>query len=505
MGGAIASRANIRPMFEAAEIGHRVDDEDYDARVPALRVRLLNAQYELLETKKVSVVVVVAGVDGAGKGDTINLLQSWLDPRLVRVHGIGAPTEAEKERPPFARFWARLPPRGNTGVFMGSWYSKPILDRAFRRTKNTHLDSSMEHIRRFERMLTHENVVLVKLWFHLSKKEQKKRLHRLEKDPKTRWRVTAKDWEHFKLYDRFRKVSARAIRETSTDFAPWLVVSGNDANYRQLTVAQALVTAMERANAAPERQPPDPHVSPTPPEVDGRTVLDTLDLSKTLAKKKYRARLEELQGQLSMLVRDKKFHDNGSLVCVFEGADAAGKGGAIRRAVGALDARHYHIVPIAAPTDEEAARPYLWRFWRHIPGRGRVVIFDRSWYGRLLVERVEGFAAKGDWMRGYAEINEFEEQLVEHGIRVAKLWLQISPEEQLRRFEERQQTGFKRFKITDEDWRNREKATQYRDAINDMIERTSTELAPWTLVEANDKRYARIKVLETLVKTLSER
>ena len=491
-------------MFEAAEIGHSVEDDDYDARVPELRERLMNAQYDLLETKKVSIVVVVAGVDGAGKGDTINLLQSWLDPRQVRVYGMGAATEAEQELPEFARFWARLPPRGKTGVFMGSWYTKPIVDRAFRKTKNTHLDTSMEHIRQFERMLTNEKVVLVKLWFHLSKKEQQRRLNRLEKDPKTRWRVTPPDWKHFKLYDRFRKISARAIRETSTDFAPWLVVSGNDANYRQLTVAQALVTAMERANAAPDVAPPDPHVSPTPPEVDGRTVLDTIDLTKTITKKRYRSRLEELQSEISKLVRDKKFHADRSLVCVFEGADAAGKGGAIRRAVQALDARHYHIVPIAAPTDEEAARPYLWRFWRYIPGRGQVVIFDRSWYGRLLVERVEGYAAKGDWMRGYAEINEFEQQLVDHGIRVAKLWLQISPEEQLRRFEERQQTGFKRFKITDEDWRNREKAPQYREAINDMIERTSTELAPWTLVEANDKRYARIKVLETLVETLSK-
>ena len=489
-------------MFESAEIGHAVGTKDYDAQVPLLRETLLKAQYRMLEAKKVSMVVVVAGVDGAGKGDTINLLQSWLDPRHIRVHGIGAPTLEESQRPPFARFWDKLPAKGKTAVFMGSWYSKPIVDRAYKRTKNTHLDTAMEHVRHFEQMLTNEGVVLVKLWFHLSKSEQQARLKRLEKDPKTRWRVTPLDWKHFELYDRFRKVSARALRETSTDFAPWLVVSGNDANYRQLTVANALLSAMKSAHARAEYALPTPP-PPTPPEVDGRTVLDTLDLKQTISKKRYRSRLERLQGEFSLLVRDPKFRKNRSLVAVFEGADAAGKGGAIRRAVAGLDARNYHIVAIAAPTDEERARPYLWRFWRHIPGRGKVVIFDRSWYGRVLVERVEGFAPAADWTRAYAEINEFEEQLVDHGIRVAKLWLHIDPDEQLRRFEARAETGFKRFKITEEDWRNREKADQYHGAINDMIARTSTELAPWTLVEANDKRFARIKVLETLIGALS--
>jgi len=491
-------------MFETAEIGHRVPDADYEEQVPEVRERLLELQYDLLESKRVALVVVVAGVDGAGKGDTINLMQSWFDPRHVRVHGIGAPTEEERELPEFARYWRRLPARGKTAVFMGSWYTKPILDRVRKRTKNTHLDTSMEHIRHFERMLTYERVVLVKLWFHLSKDEQRQRLTRLEGDKKTRWRVTKTDWEHFELYDRFRKVCSRALRETSSDYAPWLVVSGADANYRQLTVARALIAALERATSSSAATPAPPPVPPTPPEVDGRTILDTLDLSKSVKKKKYRSRLEELQGQLALLTRDPAFRKERALVAVFEGADAAGKGGAIRRAVAGLDARAYYIVPVAAPTDEEKARPYLWRFWRWLPRRGRVAIFDRSWYGRVLVERVEGFAPPADWMRAYSEINEFEEQLVDHGIRVAKLWLHIDPDEQLRRFREREETGFKRFKITEEDWRNREKATEYHAAINDMIERTSTELAPWTLVEANDKRHARLKVLETLIETLSD-
>lgn len=489
-------------MFESAEIGHRVDKDTYDARVPALREELLAAQYRLLEQRQRPVLVLVAGVDGAGKGDTINLLQGWLDPRHTRVHGIGPPTEEDEGRPDFARYWKLLPPKGNIGVFMGSWYTRPIVDRAFKRTKNTHLDTSIERVRHFEKMLTDEGVVLLKLWFHLSKSEQKERLQRLESKRETRWRVTPQDWKHFRMYDRFRKVSARALRESSTDNAPWLVVSGAEERYRQLAVGEALLSALRRATEGPREAPPPPPVPHTPPAVDGKTIVDVLDLSQALSKKDYRKRLEALQGRLNLLTRTGAFRKDRSVVAVFEGADAAGKGGAIRRITAALDARTYHVVPIAAPTEEERDQPYLWRFWRHVPGRGRITIFDRSWYGRVLVERVEGFAAPSDWMRAYSEINEFEEQLVEHGTVVVKLWLQIDPEEQLRRFEERKVTGFKQHKLTEEDWRNRDKAGVYRQAVADMIERTSTELAPWTLVEANDKRFARIKVLETLTSAI---
>jgi polyphosphate kinase 2 (PPK2 family) len=187
-----------------------------------------------------------------------------------------------------------------------------------------------------------------------------------------------------------------------------------------------------------------------------------------------------------------------SVVGVFEGNDAAGKGGAIRRVTGALDARGYQTISVAAPTEEERAQPYLWRFWRHIPRRGRLAIFDRSWYGRVLVERVEGFCSKTDWMRAYGEINDFEAQLTRHNIAVVKFWLTISKDEQLRRFKEREKIGFKRFKITEEDWRNREKWGEYEHAVCDMVDHTSTEISPWTLVEANDKNFARIKILKTL-------
>jgi polyphosphate kinase 2 (PPK2 family) len=200
-------------------------------------------------------------------------------------------------------------------------------------------------------------------------------------------------------------------------------------------------------------------------------------------------------------MRDERFK-NRSLVCAFEGADAAGKGGAIRRMAAALDARQYQVTPVAAPTDEEKAQPHLWRFWRKLPRHGHVAIFDRSWYGRVLVERVEGFCSEADWLRGYSEINDFEHELIEAGVIVVKFWLQISQAEQLKRFKEREQVAFKRFKITQEDWHNREKWHDYQQAICDMVERTSTGEAPWTLVEANDKNYARVKILRTLCERL---
>ena len=243
------------------------------------------------------------------------------------------------------------------------------------------------------------------------------------------------------------------------------------------------------------------HAPPPLPSIDQLDVIKTLDLAQTIDKKSYQTELERYQGKLAVLTRSAKFKDI-TVIAMFEGNDAAGKGGAIRRITSALDARYYSVVPVAAPTEEERAQPYLWRFWRHVPRRGRLTIFDRSWYGRVLVERVEGFCSKADWMRAYSEINDFESQLARHNIVVVKFWLAISNEEQLKRFKEREKIGFKRFKITEEDWRNRKKWSEYEHAVCDMVDRTSTAIAPWTLVEANDKNFARIKILKTLCRQI---
>jgi polyphosphate:AMP phosphotransferase len=488
-------------MFESAELGHSVDKKTYDREVPRLREALLELQDQVRQAARFPVLIIIGGVDGAGKGETVNLLNEWMDPRHIETHAFGDPTDEERERPPIWRFWRALPPRGKIGIFFGAWHSQPIVDRVTRATRASEFERSIEEILRFERMLADEGALIVKLWFHLGKRQQRARLEALARDKRTRWRVTKVDWEQYALYDRFRKVSERALRETSTAHAPWVVIEGLDPRYRSLTAGTILRDALQRRiadNGEPVAQITAP---PLTRSLDATNVIRALDLSQAVTRPVYDKQLEQLQARLNRLSRGRALKRR-SVMLVFEGSDAAGKGGAVRRVTGALDARYYDVVAVAAPTSEEAAQPYLWRFWRHVPRRGRFAIFDRSWYGRVLVERVEGFAREADWMRAYSEINDFEEHLARHEVLVVKFWLAISKEVQLARFRERQATGFKRFKITAEDWRNRKKWDVYEAAVCDMIDRTSTDVAPWHLVEANDKLFARLKVLRTLCERL---
>jgi polyphosphate:AMP phosphotransferase len=483
-------------MFESAEIGHKIDKASYRKSVNELRLALLDAQYELKEGGKVPVIVLVSGQDGAGKGETINIFYEWMDPRFLSTLAFSEPTDEERDRPVMWRYWRALPPKGRIGMFVGSWYSVPIHDRIEGKMTRAALDQRIDQINRFEEMLVNEGAVVLKFWFHLTKESQKLRLKALEKDPHTAWRVTKWSWERLKTYDKLQDVAGHVLRLTNTPWAPWIIIEGTDDNYRSLTAGKMLLEALRRRLASPKQQ-----TTPVAPallsDIDGRDVLSELDLSRTLIKKTYENRLAMYQGRLSELARHPKFKKL-SLVCVFEGSDAAGKGGAIRRITAALDARQYQIVPVAAPTEEERAQPYMWRFWRHVPRSGRLAIFDRSWYGRVLVERVEGFCEEADWLRAYSEINDFEHELTDAGAIVIKFWLQISRDEQLKRFKERQKVQFKRFKITEEDWRNRKKWDAYHRAVCDMVDRTSTGNAPWTLVEADDKNFARIKVLKTV-------
>ena len=483
-------------MFETAELGHAITDREYARAEPQLREALLKAQYALLAKKSCPVIIVIGGVDGAGKGETVNILNEWMDPRHIVSHAFGEMSDEERERPPMWRYWRALPPAGRIGVLFGAWHSDPIEDRVHGRIDDARLELALEEIVRFERMLADEGALILKFWFHLSKKAQKKRLQTLEANPRTRWRVGDTEWAHFKLYDRYRKVSENALRETSTANAPWTVIDGADANFRALTAGRTLLDAMKRRLAGRKPRVARPAALPES-ALDGRTVLSSLRFDQRLGRNQYAAKLEKYQGELNLLTRHRKFR-NKSVIAVFEGADAAGKGGSIRRITGALDARCYRVIPVAAPTEEELAHPYLWRFWRHLPRRGRVTVFDRSWYGRVLVERVEKLCAEEDWMRAYHEINDFEEQIGEAGGIVTKFWLTITQDEQLRRFRERAKTPFKNFKITPEDWRNRKRWKNYEAAVCDMVERTSNADAPWVLVPANDKRWARIHILKTL-------
>ena len=510
-------------MFRTAELGQTVSKSEYNQREPVLRQALLEAQANLRVSGGFPVIIIFAGVDGGGKGETVNILNEWMDPRWLVTRAYDEPSDEERDRPEYWRFWRDLPPNGHIGLFLSSWYSQPILRRVYETDTEAVFDDRLDRILAFEKALADDGALILKFWMHLSRDAQKKRLKKLEKDPLTSWRVTQQDWDHWHIYDRFEAAAERTIMRTSTGTAPWMIIEGLDPHYRSLTVGGLVQNEINRQleevrkktllleELAAQNQPGTPEVQQPavvitaaeedakfelPGTLTGATILSTLDMSLQLTKSAYKKQLQECQARLNLLHR-KALKKKISTILLFEGPDAAGKGGAIRRITAALDARHYQVIPIAAPTDEERAHHYLWRFWRHLSRAGRINIFDRSWYGRVLVERVEGFASEAEWKRAYAEINEYEEQLTDHGILLMKYWVHISKDEQLERFHAREQTPHKRWKLTEEDWRNREKWDDYERAVNDIVEHTSTHSAPWVLVEGNDKRYSRIKVIST--------
>ena len=503
-------------MFESAQLGRKVAKKAFDQAVPALRVELVELQ-QRLRRADFPVLVLFAGVDGAGKSETINVLNQWMDPRWILNSAYQPPSEEELERPRFWRYWRDLPANGQLALLLSAWYSRPFLECVYGKGSWADYDKELAGIAAFERVLADDGALILKFWMHLSRARQKQRLRSLEKDKLQSWRITDTDWRHWKSYDRYVKVAEHTIRATSTARAPWMIVEGTDPRYRSLTVATTIRDALrarlgrvERraahgrplaAGVAPAGGSPEDAVAASLAEPLQHTVLTELDMALAVSPLDYRRELPRLEAKVNSLFRRAK-QRKISVVCVFEGWDAAGKGGAVRRLAGVLDARDCRVIPIGEPTDEEAAHHYLWRFWRQIGRAGRVTIFDRSWYGRVLVERVENLAAEHEWRRAYTEINEFERELTDFGIVLAKFWLHITSDEQLKRFTQRQEIPYKRWKLTEQDWRNRDKWPSYEAAVQDMVERTSTLAAPWTLVEANCKRHARLKVLRTVAGVL---
>ena len=487
-------------MFESAEVGRSVDGKTYEKRLAKLRADLLKAQHALAATKT-RLVVVLCGVEGGGKTEVARRLVEWMDARGLQVEAYGDTSDEIEERPEYWRYWTTLPAAGRGTLVIGGWYTRPIIERALKESTAAEFDQALDRVLAYENMLTRENTALVKIWLHLSKKGQRRRLKEIEADPATAWRVSKRDWEFTKKYDRFRKVSEHGLARTNSAEAPWTVVEATDRHYRDLAAGEAVLAAMRAALKAAAVSAPGPVPDrPKPPKV---SILSRLDLSKSLDEKEYEKKLEKQQARIAELtMRLRK--EGRSLICAFEGVDAAGKGGSIRRLLSSIDARNARVMSVAAPTDEERAHPYLWRFWRGLPRVGHTTIYDRTWYGRVLVERVEGFCAPEDWKRAYGEIAAFEEELMESGVILCKFWLQISPAEQLKRFHSRVQTPFKQYKLTEEDWRNRGKWDAYQAAALEMIERTGTPEAPWTLVEAEEKHWARVKVLKTVADRLEE-
>lgn len=484
-------------MFKTVELGRKMSKEKFRGALPKLREDLLAAHAELRE-KKLSVIFIMAGADAAGKGEVVQRLTEWLDPHGVDTYAFW---EADSgDLPENARYWHAMPGRGRIGIFFGSWYTAPMVEKVYGRWKAKDFNKALSRIVFFENMLVEDGTIIVKIWLHLSKKEQEKAIKKLEKDG----RATGKDWKHFKMYDKFMQVSEQIVSQTDSGPAPWHLVEAADRRHREFTCGSILLKAI-RSRLATLKTKSSAKADVIPvniPDAGEISVLDKVDLTQKLTDEEYRKSLEKYQTRLSKLAWTA-FEKKQSMVLAFEGWDAAGKGGAIRRVIESMDPRLYRVVGIAAPTDEERAQHYLWRFWRRLPyPAGTTTIFDRSWYGRVLVERVEGFAPVADWSRAYLEINDFEDQIVSHGIILNKFFLHISPEEQLKRFKERENVAYKQFKITQEDWRNRNKWDDYEVAINEMIIRCGTTMAPWTLVAANDKHFARIQVLKTIVKNL---
>ncbi|OYX89249.1 MAG: polyphosphate:AMP phosphotransferase [Azorhizobium sp. 32-67-21] len=494
-------------MFDSMKLEHRLDKAAFKALEPKLREDLLDAQAEQIAGRKRTILVLLNGADGAGKGAVLNQLYGWLDARKLVTLTYEAPTDEERARPAMWRYWRDMPANGEIGIVLGSWYHDALSRHVAGKDDREHFVVQLEAINRFERMLWREGVFLLKLWLAMDPEKALSQFSALKAHPAERPIVT--EWSEFKSRKQVKRLdeaATEAFRLTSTAEAPWIIVPAADARYRDAMVGDAMLAALRRAT---EPETPDVPAEPSPPQQPAEPVallptpslLATLDYTLALDDNTYRTRLEQEQARITRLTSSRRFRDGG-LICVFEGSDAAGKSSTIMRLREALDPRRFRVHPISAPSDEERARPYLWRFWRSIPKRGHVAVFDRSWYGRVLVERVEGFTPVAEWSRAYGEINDFEHQLNEAGYVVAKFWLAITPEEQARRFQERETVGYKRFKLTPEDWRNRAKWPLYDAAVTDMVDRTSTHYAPWTLVEAENKRWARVKVLTTIADRL---
>ena len=463
----------------------------------------------LLERKareaKIPVLITFDGYEAAGKGLQINRLIQFMDPRGFDVYTADKDDESDRMHPFLWRFAKKAPANGRITIFDTSWYRHVQRDLFDGLTKEEELNDAYDDIRAFEQQLVDGGVVLIKLFLSITEKEQKKRFEKLVGSRETAWRVRKEDWDRNEQYEHYEEISKNMISRTHTKAAPWLIIDANKKDKCALEIIEIVADRLESALKEKEIVKKS-EVCPAPILSDRykKGVLSKVDLSKSLSREEYKEKLDKLQKKVEKL-HSELYRLRIPVILCFEGWDAAGKGGAIKRLTSHLDPRGYKVCPTPAPNDVEKVHHYLWRFWNNVPKDGHIAIYDRTWYGRVMVERIEGFCSEDDWRRAYREINEFEAHMIHHGAVVLKFWIDIDKDEQERRFHERMNNPEKQWKITDEDWRNREKWDQYEEAVNEMIERTSTEKAPWIIVEGNSKYYARIKVLKTVVKALEEK
>ena len=492
-------------MLEKIDLSKKVDKKTYRRVMDEAEEKLGLLQRECKDAG-IPVILVFEGMGAAGKGVQINRLIQALDPRGFDVYACDRPTEDEQMRPFLWRYWTKTPAKGRIAVFDRSWYRSVQVDRFDGLTPEDKLGDAYQDILSFEKQLCDDGTVIMKFFLYIDKDEQKKRFKKLEGSKETSWRVTEEDWNRNKDFDRYLKMNEEMLEKTDTDYAPWVIIEAVDKDYAALKIAS---TVMDRLEYELEHSRPEEEKTAQGQEAKIRErfkngVLSGIDLSKSLTEEEYKTRLKKLQKRLAEL-HSELYRLRIPVVIGFEGWDAGGKGGAIKRLTSNLDPRGYRVNPTAAPNDIEKVHHYLWRFWNNVPKAGHIAVFDRTWYGRVMVERIEGFCSEAQWRRAYQEINEMESHMANAGAVVLKFWLHIDKDEQERRFRERQANPAKQWKITDEDWRNREKWDQYEEAVNEMLIRTSTTYAPWIVVEGNDKRYARVKVLQTVVDALEKK
>lgn len=492
-------------MLEKIDLSKKVDKKTYRRVMDEAEEKLGLLQRECKDAE-IPVILVFEGMGAAGKGVQINRLIQALDPRGFDVYACDRPTEDEQMRPFLWRYWTKTPAKGRIAVFDRSWYRSVQVDRFDGLTPEDKLGDAYQDILSFEKQLCDDGTVIMKFFLYIDKDEQKRRFKKLEGSKETSWRVTDEDWNRNKYFGRYLKMNEEMLEKTDTDYAPWVIIEAVDKDYAALKIAS---TVMDRLEYELEHSRPEEEKTAQGQEAKIRErfkngVLSGIDLSKSLTEEEYKTRLKKLQKRLAEL-HSELYRLRIPVVIGFEGWDAGGKGGAIKRLTSNLDPRGYRVNPTAAPNDIEKVHHYLWRFWNNVPKAGHIAVFDRTWYGRVMVERIEGFCSEAQWRRAYQEINEMESHMANAGAVVLKFWLHIDKDEQERRFRERQANPAKQWKITDEDWRNREKWDQYEEAVNEMLIRTSTTYAPWIVVEGNDKRYARVKVLQTVVDALEKK
>ena len=502
-------------MLDQIDLTKKMDKKAYKERMEEMMPQLSRLQRECKEMG-IPVMIVFEGFGAAGKGVQIGKLISSLDPRGFHVHAIDGESKDEKLRPFLWRFWTKTPEKGRIAIFDRSWYRRVLVDRFDGVTTAKELEYAYEEINSFERQLTDGGYVMIKLFLAIDKKEQKKRFKKLMESKSSAWRVSEGDLKRNREYDVYKAMNDEMLQKTDSDYAPWTIIEATDREFATVKIYSAVIKALsdkiESVKKEKERKQKEKtaqKAESTKPSENEDTVLRTsslnsVDLSLSYTKEEYKEKLEKLQNRIQEL-HGELYQRRIPVILGFEGWDAGGKGGAIKRLTEKMDPRGYQVNPTAAPNDIERAHHYLWRFWNTVPKKGHIAIFDRTWYGRVMVERIEGFCSKEEWMRAYKEMNDMEANWVHSGAIVMKFWLQIDKDEQERRFKERMENPEKQWKITDEDWRNREKWDQYEQAVDDMLVKTSTTYAPWIIVEGNNKYYARIKVLQSVVDAIEKR